>query len=73
MGGVYSFFFVEVGDGLSDFDDFEVGTGGEVELFRGGVEESFGGRSKFEESGDLVRGKGRVKEVGAAVASVLAG
>ena len=29
---------VEVGDGLGDFDDFEVGTSGKGEFFRGGFE-----------------------------------
>lgn len=38
---------VEVGDGLGNFDDLEVGTSGEVEFFRGGVEKGFGGRCEF--------------------------
>ena len=33
MGSVDEVGAGEVGDGLGDFDDFEVGAGGEVELF----------------------------------------
>ena len=33
----------EVSDGLGDFDDFEVGTSGKIELFGSGGEEGFGG------------------------------
>ena len=33
MGKVDDIGVVKVGDGLSDFNDFEVGTSGEVKLF----------------------------------------
>ena len=39
---------LEIGDSASNFDDFEVGAGGEVELFSGGGEELAGGRGEFE-------------------------
>lgn len=72
MGCVDDVGAVKVGNGSSDFDDFEVGAGGEVELFGGGVEERFGGGRELDEGGDLVRGEGRVEDVGAAIASALA-
>ena len=39
---------VEVGDGLGDFDDFEIGAGGEVELFRGVLKNALGGVGEVE-------------------------
>ena len=55
---------VEVGDGLGDFDDFEIRAGGEVQFFRGVGEESFSATGQTKERRDLMRGKGRVIDVG---------
>ncbi len=72
MGCVDDVGAVKVGNGLGDLDDFKVGAGGEVELFRGVLEDVFGGVGEAEKSGDLVRGEGRVKDVGVTVAGALA-
>lgn len=63
----------EIGDGLGDFDDFEIGAGGEVELFGGRLEEALGRLAECAEGGNLAGGKGRVEGVLITVASVLTG
>ena len=63
----------EVGDGLGDFDDFEIGAGGEIEFLGGGGKEGFGGLGEVEEGGDFVGGEGTIIEVGFMIAGVLAG
>ena len=35
--------FVEVGDGLGEFDGFEIATSGEIKLICGGLEKLLGG------------------------------
>lgn len=35
--------FVEVGDGLGEFDGFEIATSGEIKLIYGGLEKLLGG------------------------------
>lgn len=62
----------EVGDGPGNFDDFEIGTSGEIELFGGGLKEVLCSLAELEKSGDLMRGKGRIKSVMIAVARILA-
>ena len=72
MGCVDNVGAVEVGDGLGDFDDFEIGAGGEIELFRGVLKNVLGGVGEAEQGGNLVGGKGGVEDAGVVVASALA-
>ena len=70
---LYGIARIEIGDGLGDFDDFEIGTGGEIEALGGGLKELLGGWTEMEEGGNLMGREGRVEGVGIVVASVLAG
>ena len=73
MGNVNGGGAFKVGDSLGDFDNFEVGAGGEVEFFGGVLEEGFGGFGEVEKSGDLMGSEGGIVEVLAAVTGALTG
>ena len=61
----------EVGDGLSDFNGFEISTGGELVVVGGLFEKGLGILGKFAELGGFMRGETRIVFVGVVVAAGL--
>ena len=64
---------VDVGDGASDFDDFEIAASGEVQAVGSGGEEFFGGGGHFDEGADAVGRKGTVVKITRTEAGALSG